>query len=98
MSDTPDLDKAHPCDEALGNIHALALSLEMSGCTSAALTLATAHERIQQYLIGEESRMLEQRAEEAERVRTVGYMSDVDCIMGQAKRAADLRRQVGGGE
>ncbi len=52
MSDEP-----HPCDEALSNIHSLAIGLEMGAETNAALMLAKAHEQIQQYLIGEDGRI-----------------------------------------
>ncbi len=43
----------HPLDESLGNIHEIALWLEMEGATELALKLARAHETIQQYLIAE---------------------------------------------
>lgn len=41
----------HPLDEALGNIHAIALQLHRNGMTECGLVLAEAHEQIQNYLV-----------------------------------------------
>jgi hypothetical protein len=46
----------HPLDEALGNIHAIAIHLHMIGQHSLAVVLAEAHEAIQDYLVRMESK------------------------------------------
>ncbi len=41
----------HPLDETLGDLHQIAIVLEMTGWTELALRVATAHEKIQTYLV-----------------------------------------------
>jgi hypothetical protein len=45
----------HPLDAPLGDIHEIALALQRGGSTEHALRLASAHERIQAYLVSVES-------------------------------------------
>ncbi len=43
----------HPLDGPLGDIHQIAIVLEMTGYSNMALRLAAAHEKIQAYLLAE---------------------------------------------
>jgi hypothetical protein len=50
VTDEP-LTDGHPLDDALGNIHSVAIALQMHGQNPSATALAKAHEEIQNYLL-----------------------------------------------